>query len=244
MDPAPRAASAATGCSARIRSPTSTRGCDRAGATSVGRNGQARQAQQGVPRPSSHRTGDRWHRRRPMQRHVQGMRALAAVPRCQREGHRTQAELVMVAVVGVGMTLPLDAEPYEQGEGELTAGTRLLERAARALGPRCRLRRWRCQVRCGFVSERGLRSRPACRGQAQGQPAGSAQQGGVRLGARPPERTATRSQSRKRARSTPDAYGSNSSPRALRSTTVRRTRSRARIPCFASEAPDAKRHAL
>lgn len=49
-------------------------------------------------------------------------------------GHKH--ELAMVAVVGVGMTLPLDAEPYGQGEGELTASTRLVERAAQALGPR------------------------------------------------------------------------------------------------------------
>jgi hypothetical protein len=49
-------------------------------------------------------------------------------------GHKH--ELAMIAVVGAGMTLPLDVEPYRQGEGELTAGTRLLERASQALGPR------------------------------------------------------------------------------------------------------------
>lgn len=49
-------------------------------------------------------------------------------------GHKH--ELAMVAVVGAGMTLPLDMEPYGEGEGELTAGTRLLERTAQALGPR------------------------------------------------------------------------------------------------------------
>ena len=42
----------------------------------------------------------------------------------------------MIAVVGGAVMLPLDIEPYGQGEGELTAGTRLLRRAAKALGPR------------------------------------------------------------------------------------------------------------
>jgi len=49
-------------------------------------------------------------------------------------GHKH--ELAMIAVVGTGLTLPLDVEPYPQGEGELTAGIRLLQRAAAALGPR------------------------------------------------------------------------------------------------------------
>lgn len=49
-------------------------------------------------------------------------------------GHRH--ELVVIAVVGAGPVLPLDAEPYPQGEGELTAGIRLLQRTLTALGPR------------------------------------------------------------------------------------------------------------
>lgn len=49
-------------------------------------------------------------------------------------GHRH--EVAMIAVVGGDAVLPLDVEPYAQGEGELTAGTRLLQRAARALGSR------------------------------------------------------------------------------------------------------------
>jgi hypothetical protein len=49
-------------------------------------------------------------------------------------GHRH--EVVMIAVVGTGVTLPVDVEPCPQGEGELTAGIRLLQRAASALGPR------------------------------------------------------------------------------------------------------------
>lgn len=49
-------------------------------------------------------------------------------------GHKH--ELVMIAVVGGEVMLPVDVEPYGQGEGELTAGVRLLRRAAVALGPR------------------------------------------------------------------------------------------------------------
>jgi hypothetical protein len=49
-------------------------------------------------------------------------------------GHKH--EIVMVAVVGTGLTLPLDVEPYAQGDAELTAGIRLMERVAAALGPR------------------------------------------------------------------------------------------------------------
>ena len=49
-------------------------------------------------------------------------------------GHRH--ELVMMTVVGAGLVLPLDAEPYPQGEGELTAGIRLMRRVSAALGPR------------------------------------------------------------------------------------------------------------
>lgn len=49
-------------------------------------------------------------------------------------GHKH--ELAMIAVVGGAAMLPLDVEPCPQGEGELTAGTRLLRRVAGALGPR------------------------------------------------------------------------------------------------------------
>jgi hypothetical protein len=49
-------------------------------------------------------------------------------------GHKH--ELTMIAVVGGVVTLPLDIEPYGQGEGELTSSIRLLQRTADALGPR------------------------------------------------------------------------------------------------------------
>ncbi len=45
-------------------------------------------------------------------------------------------ELVMVSIVGVGLSLPIDVEPYGQGDCELAAGQRLLARSTEALGPR------------------------------------------------------------------------------------------------------------
>lgn len=41
--------------------------------------------------------------------------------------------LVLVSVVGVGLTLPLDVEPYGEGDSEYAAGQRLLERVAENL---------------------------------------------------------------------------------------------------------------
>jgi len=49
-------------------------------------------------------------------------------------GHKH--ELVMATVVGVGLTLPIDVEPYGQGDCELTAGRRLMPRVVEALGSR------------------------------------------------------------------------------------------------------------
>lgn len=44
--------------------------------------------------------------------------------------------LVWVSVVGTGLTLPLDVEPYGPGESEYTAGQRLLRRAVGQVGAR------------------------------------------------------------------------------------------------------------
>lgn len=44
--------------------------------------------------------------------------------------------LVMISVVGVGITLPFDVEPYQPGDSEYAAGKRLLKRAVSHLGPR------------------------------------------------------------------------------------------------------------
>jgi hypothetical protein len=45
-------------------------------------------------------------------------------------------KLVMISVVGTGLTLPLDVEPYGPGDSEYNAGRRLLRRAARNVGRR------------------------------------------------------------------------------------------------------------
>ena len=44
--------------------------------------------------------------------------------------------LVMISVVGTGLSLPFDVEPYGPGEGELSAAKRLLPRAIDSLGRR------------------------------------------------------------------------------------------------------------
>jgi hypothetical protein len=45
-------------------------------------------------------------------------------------------QLVMISVVGTGITLPFDVEPYKPGDSEYGAGKRLLKRAVSHLGPR------------------------------------------------------------------------------------------------------------
>jgi hypothetical protein len=45
-------------------------------------------------------------------------------------------KLVMVSVVGTGLSLPLDVEPYGPGDSEYAAGQRLLQRTVGNLGPR------------------------------------------------------------------------------------------------------------
>jgi len=42
----------------------------------------------------------------------------------------------MITVVGTGLTLPVDVEPYGPGDCEYHAGTRLVERSVARLGPR------------------------------------------------------------------------------------------------------------
>ena len=44
--------------------------------------------------------------------------------------------LVMISVVGTGLSLPFDAEPYGPNDSEYAAGQRLLRRGVSALGPR------------------------------------------------------------------------------------------------------------
>jgi hypothetical protein len=45
-------------------------------------------------------------------------------------------QLVTISVVGTGLTLPFDVEPYGPGDSELTAAQRLLTRVRGSLGPR------------------------------------------------------------------------------------------------------------
>jgi hypothetical protein len=54
----------------------------------------------------------------------------------QREIVGYHHQLVLISVVGTGLTLPLDVEPYGPGESEYHAGQRLLRRAIGNLGPR------------------------------------------------------------------------------------------------------------
>jgi len=54
----------------------------------------------------------------------------------KRESVGYHHKLVMISVVGTGLTLPLDVEPYGPGHSEYNAGRRLLRRAVRNLGRR------------------------------------------------------------------------------------------------------------
>jgi hypothetical protein len=45
-------------------------------------------------------------------------------------------QFVMISVVGTGLPLPFDGEPYGSGDSEYAAGQRLLKRAVSLLGPR------------------------------------------------------------------------------------------------------------
>lgn len=47
-----------------------------------------------------------------------------------------QHHFVMISVVGTGLCLPFDAEPYGPGDSEYAAGQRVLRRAVGGLGPR------------------------------------------------------------------------------------------------------------
>ena len=84
----------------------------------------------------------------------------------QREILGYHHKLVMISVVGTGLTLPLDVEPYGPGDSEYSAGRRLLPRAVAQPGsPFCRLRgrRWRICSRSLSARRRGpgtLRRRP------------------------------------------------------------------------------------
>lgn len=52
------------------------------------------------------------------------------------EVHGSLHHFVLISVVGVGLTLPVDVEPYGPGDSEYAAAQRLLRRAVDHLGPR------------------------------------------------------------------------------------------------------------
>lgn len=52
------------------------------------------------------------------------------------EQHGSLHHFVMISVVGTGLTLPVDVEPYGPGDSEYAAAQRLLRRAVDHLGPR------------------------------------------------------------------------------------------------------------
>ena len=52
------------------------------------------------------------------------------------QGHGSLHHFVLVSVVGAGLTLPIDVEPYGPGDSEYAAAQRLLRRAVEHLGPR------------------------------------------------------------------------------------------------------------
>ena len=52
------------------------------------------------------------------------------------EVHGSLRHFVLISVVGTGLTLPVDVEPYGPGDSEYAAAQRLLRRAAAHLGPR------------------------------------------------------------------------------------------------------------
>jgi hypothetical protein len=52
------------------------------------------------------------------------------------ELHASLHHFVLLSVVGTGLTLPVDVEPYGPGDSEYAAAQRLLRRAVKHLGPR------------------------------------------------------------------------------------------------------------
>ncbi len=52
------------------------------------------------------------------------------------EVHGALHHFVLISVVGVGLTLPVDVEPYGPGDSEYAAAQRLLRRTVEHLGPR------------------------------------------------------------------------------------------------------------
>jgi hypothetical protein len=71
-----------------------------------------------------------------------GWRAQQGCPLCRPQPNKAkqiqgyQHSLVMISVVGTGLSLPFDGEPYGPGDSEYAAGQRLLRRVIGSLGKR------------------------------------------------------------------------------------------------------------
>jgi hypothetical protein len=68
--------------------------------------------------------------------HAKGCNLCRPIRNQKREILGYHHKLVMLSVVGTGLTLPLDVEPYGPGDSEYNAGRRLLRRGVRNLGRR------------------------------------------------------------------------------------------------------------
>ncbi|MBK8096966.1 MAG: hypothetical protein IPK26_07660 [Planctomycetes bacterium] len=126
--------------------------------------------------------------------HTGGSTSVCDLCRPQRDdkdvviGHRH--EVAAISVVGVGVSLPLDVEPYGPGDSELVAGQRLLRRCVSSLGARfadyvAADAKFACAPFLNLVQEVGLhaivrlkKNLPDLFGRAQ-----------VRFNSRPPDQT-------------------------------------------------------
>jgi hypothetical protein len=68
--------------------------------------------------------------------HKEPCRLCDPIQDAQGEGHGSLHHFVLISVVGAGLTLPVDVEPYGTGDSEYAAAQRLLRRAVDHLGPR------------------------------------------------------------------------------------------------------------
>ena len=67
-------------------------------------------------------------------------------------------QMVMISVVGTGITLPFDVEPYKPGDSEYGAGKRLVKRAVNLIGPRF-ADYWRKNLKAHWRSRRQIFNR-------------------------------------------------------------------------------------
>jgi len=68
--------------------------------------------------------------------HKEPCRWCAPIKDAKGQGHGSLHHFVLVSIVGAGLTLPVDVEPYGPGDSEYAAAQRLLRRVVGHLGPR------------------------------------------------------------------------------------------------------------